>query len=36
MVTEKWSIPSRLPYAYAEPLSRGAARNPGDVQPLTR
>ena len=34
MVTERWAIPSRLPYAYADPLSRGAARNPGDVQPL--
>jgi putative ABC transport system permease protein len=33
MVTERWSIPSRLPYAYAEPLSRGAARNPDDVRP---
>jgi putative ABC transport system permease protein len=34
MVTERWAVPSRLPYAYAEPLSHGAARNPGDVQPL--
>lgn len=34
MVTEKWGIPSRMPYAYADPLSRGAARNPGDVVPL--
>jgi putative ABC transport system permease protein len=34
MVTERWGIPSRLPYAYAEPLSRGAARNPNDVRPL--
>lgn len=34
MVTERWSIPSRLPYAYADVLSRGAARNPGDVRPL--
>jgi len=34
MVTERWAIPSRLPYAYAEPLSRGAARKPGDVRPL--
>jgi putative ABC transport system permease protein len=23
-----------LPYAYADPLSRGAARNPGDVRPI--
>jgi putative ABC transport system permease protein len=34
MVADRWSIPSRLPYAYAEPISRGAARKPGDVRPL--
>ena len=34
MVTERWAVPSRLPYAYAAPLGRGAARNPGDVRPL--
>jgi putative ABC transport system permease protein len=34
MVTERWAIPSRMPFAYAEPLSRGAARNPDDVRPL--
>lgn len=34
MVAERWSVPSRLPYAYSEPLSRGAARNPGDVRPI--
>ena len=34
MVTERWAAPSRLPFAYADPLSRGAARNPGDVRPL--
>ncbi len=34
MITERWAIPSRLPIAYAEPLSRGAARNPDDVRPL--
>jgi len=33
MVTERWSVPSRMPYAYADALSRGAARNPGDVVP---
>jgi putative ABC transport system permease protein len=33
MVTERWSIPSRMPYAYAASLSRGGARSPGDVQP---
>lgn len=34
MVTERWSIPSRLPYTYAETLSRGAARKPGDIRPI--
>jgi putative ABC transport system permease protein len=34
MVTERWSLPSRLPISYAGPLSRGAARNPDDVRPL--
>ena len=34
MVTERWSIPSRLPYTYAEPLSRGAAKKPGDARPI--
>jgi putative ABC transport system permease protein len=34
MVTERWSIPSRLPYSYADPLSRGAARNKDDIRPL--
>jgi putative ABC transport system permease protein len=34
MVADRWSVPSRLPYSYAEPLSRAAARNPGDVHPI--
>jgi putative ABC transport system permease protein len=34
MVTERWSIPSRMPYAYADVLSRGAARGPEDIEPL--
>jgi putative ABC transport system permease protein len=34
MVTERWSVPSRLPYTYAETLSRGAAKNPEDVKPI--
>jgi putative ABC transport system permease protein len=34
MVTERWSIPSRMPFAYADVLSRGAARNPDDIQPM--
>jgi putative ABC transport system permease protein len=33
MVTERWAIPSRLPFSYAEPLSRGAARKPDDIRP---
>lgn len=34
IVTERWSIPSRLPYSYAATLREGAARAPGDVRPL--
>jgi putative ABC transport system permease protein len=34
MITERWAVPSRLPYAYSEPLSRGAARAPDDVRPV--
>jgi putative ABC transport system permease protein len=33
MVTERWSIPSRLPFSYADGIGRGAARHPGDVVP---
>ncbi|MEN6451653.1 MAG: ABC transporter permease [Thermoguttaceae bacterium] len=33
MVAERWSVPSRMPYAYAGPVSRGAARGPDDVVP---
>lgn len=33
IVTERWSIPSRMPFAYATPISEGAARQPGDVRP---
>ena len=33
MVTERWSIPSRMPYAYATSLSRGGARHPSDARP---
>lgn len=32
IVTERWQIPSQMPFAYAEGLSRGAARNPGDIE----
>jgi putative ABC transport system permease protein len=34
IVTERWQIPSRLPFSYASTLSRGAAQNPGDIEPL--
>lgn len=34
IVTERWSIPSRMPYSYAATLREGAARGPGDVRPL--
>ena len=33
LVTERWATPSRMPFAYADSLSRGAARYPGDLQP---
>jgi putative ABC transport system permease protein len=33
IVTEKWQVPSQMPYAYAAPLAEGAASHPGDVRP---
>ena len=33
IVSEKWQIPSQMPYAYAPSLTQGAARNPGDLKP---
>jgi putative ABC transport system permease protein len=33
IVTERWQIPSQMPFAYAQSLGEGAARNPGDVRP---
>lgn len=33
IVTERWQIPSQMPFAYADSLSEGAARKPGDVRP---
>ncbi|MGA2621751.1 MAG: ABC transporter permease [Thermoguttaceae bacterium] len=33
IVTERWSIPSRLPLSYAASLAEGAAQKPGDVKP---
>ena len=34
IVTERWRIPSTMPFTYAQTLSEGAARRPGDVKPL--
>ncbi len=33
MVSERWAMPSRLPFSYAQSLARGATRNSGDIQP---
>lgn len=33
IITERWQIPSRMPFAYASQLAEGGARNPGDVRP---
>ncbi len=33
IATERWQVPSQMPFAYAQTLSEGAARNPGDVRP---
>jgi putative ABC transport system permease protein len=33
IVTERWQVPSQMPFAYAAPLSEGAASHPGDVRP---
>lgn len=34
VVTERWTIPSRMPFAYSNLLRDGAARNPGDAKPI--
>jgi putative ABC transport system permease protein len=34
IVTERWQIPSQMPYAYAASLSEGAASRPEDVRPV--
>ena len=34
IVTERWQIPSQMPFAYADSLGDGAARHPNDVHPL--
>lgn len=33
IVTERWQIPSQMPWAYATGLSDGGARDSGDVKP---
>lgn len=33
IVTERWQLPSQMPFAYATPLVDGAAKQPGDVRP---
>ena len=34
IVTEKWSIPSQMPFSYADTLENGAAREESDVKPI--
>jgi putative ABC transport system permease protein len=34
IVTEKWSIPSQMPFSYANTLESGAARQESDVKPI--
>ena len=34
IATERWQIPSQMPFAYAQTLSEGAARQAGDVRPM--
>ena len=34
IVTERWQIPSQMPFSYADSISDGAARRPGDLHPL--
>lgn len=33
IVTERWQLPSQMPFAYAASLSAGAARRPEDLRP---
>jgi putative ABC transport system permease protein len=33
IVTERWQIPSQMPFAYAGALAEGAATKPGDIRP---
>lgn len=34
IVTDKWQIPSQMPFTYAETLADGARRKPDDIKPL--
>jgi putative ABC transport system permease protein len=34
VVSERWQIPSQMPFAYAATLCEGAARKPGDLHPV--
>lgn len=34
IVSERWQIPSQMPFAYAAPLAEAGARNPDDVRPM--
>lgn len=33
IVSEKWSLPSQMPFTYAQSLSEGGAREDGDIKP---
>lgn len=33
IISERWSIPSRMPFSYSTSLAEGAARKPGDLRP---
>src|SRR5262245_58939051 len=33
IITERWQIPSQMPFAYANTLTHGAARDPADLTP---
>src|SRR5262245_1543270 len=33
IVTERWQLPSQMPFSYAASLSAGAARRPEDLKP---
>jgi putative ABC transport system permease protein len=33
IITEKWQVPSQMPFSYAPRLAEGAASRPGDIKP---